>query len=183
VDVIFGALAQALPDRIPAASQGSMNNVAMGHIDPHTGNRWDYYETLAGGTGAGPHQNGLDAAHSHMTNTLNTPVESVEMHYPLRIRRYALRHGSGGGGQRCGGEGLVREYEFLAEAQVSLLTERRYRPPWGLAGGEAGAAGKNLLNGRLLAPKVSFTARTGDRLVIATPGGGGHGADTDPPAV
>lgn len=183
VDVIFGALAQALPERIPAASQGSMNNVAMGHIDSVTGARWDYYETLAGGTGAGPHLPGLGAVHSHMTNTLNTPVESLERHYPLRVRRYALRDGSGGTGVRNGGDGVVREYEFLSEATVSLLTERRRHQPWGLAGGNNGAAGTNRLNGRILDPKCTFQAQTGDRLEIATPGGGGFGADTEPSSV
>jgi N-methylhydantoinase B len=178
VDVIFGALAQALPDKIPAASQGSMNNVAMGHIDSHSGARWDYYETLAGGTGAGPSFPGLHAVHSHMTNTLNTPVESLEMHYPLRVRRYALRRDSGGTGIRCGGDGVIREYEFLSEATVSLLTERRRHRPWGLAGGNSGAAGLNLLNGSELQPKCTFQAQPGDRLEIATPGGGGFGADT-----
>ncbi len=183
VDVVLGALAGALPDRIPAASQGSMNNVAMGYIDSRDGARWDYYETLAGGTGAGPRWPGLDAVHSHMTNTLNTPVESLERHYPLRVRRYALRRGSGGAGRHAGGAGLVREYEFLAPAHVSLLTERRRHRPWGLAGGEAGAAGENLLNGAALPGKCQFEARPGDRLVIATPGGGGYGADTEPASV
>src|SRR5690606_27965551 len=116
VDVMLGALAQAIPERIPAASQGTMNNVAMG---ARGGERdWDYYETLAGGQGAGPHSRGMSAAHAHMTNTLNTPVESVELHYPLRVRRYALRRGSGGAGQRPGGDGLIREYEFLAPTVV-----------------------------------------------------------------
>jgi len=183
VDVIFGALAQALPDRIPAASQGSMNNVAMGHIDSHSGARWDYYETLAGGTGAGPCFPGLDAVHSHMTNTLNTPVESLEMHYPLRVRRYALRDGSGGAGIQAGGEGVIREYEFLSAATVSLLTERRLHQPWGLAGGSSGAVGTNLLNGNVLEPKCTLQAQPGDRLEIATPGGGGYGADTDQSSV
>ena len=179
VDVIFGALAQALPDRIPAASQGSMNNVAMGHIDSHTGARWDYYETLAGGSGAGPNFPGLHAVHSHMTNTLNTPVESLEMHYPLRVRRYALRQGSGGAGNQMGGEGVIREYEFLTKATVSLLTERRIHQPWGLAGAEGGAVGVNRLNGSKLEPKCTFEAQPGDRLEISTPGGGGYGADTN----
>ncbi|MBT8061742.1 MAG: hydantoinase B/oxoprolinase family protein [Gammaproteobacteria bacterium] len=178
VDVIFGALAQAQPGRIPAASQGSMNNVAMGHIDGHTGARWDYYETLAGGTGASSRFPGLDAVHSHMTNTLNTPVESLEMHYPLRVRRYALRQGSGGAGNQSGGEGVVREYEFLSDATVSLLTERRVHQPWGLAGAGGGAVGVNRLNGRELEPKCTFQAQAGDRLEISTPGGGGYGADT-----
>lgn len=175
VDVILGALASALPDRIPAASQGSMNNIAMGRSGAA---RWDYYETLAGGMGGGPHYPGLDGVHTHMTNTLNTPVESVEMHYPLRIRRYGLRRDSGGDGRHRGGCGIQREYEFLGPAQVTLLTERRQRGPWGLAGGGAGKTGANLLNDKPLPAKCSFQVSQGDRLLLLTPGGGGHGADT-----
>ena len=174
VDVVLGALEQVLPNRIPAASQGSMNNIAMG--SRVEGGRWDYYETLAGGHGGGPAHAGLDGRHSHMTNTLNTPVESLEMHYPLRINRYALRDGSGGAGRHPGGDGLVREYEFLAPAQVSLLTERRQHSPWGVAGGEPGLAGVNLFNGTALPGKISRHVDTGDRLTIETPGGGGWGA-------
>lgn len=176
VDLVFGALAQALPEQIPAASQGTMNNIAMGRIDDATGERWDYYETLAGGCGGGPHFAGLDCVHSHMTNTLNTPVESLEIHYPLRVRQYAVRRGSGGAGTQRGGDGVVREYEFLEPAQLSLLTERRATLPWGLAGGEAGAAGCNLLNGEELPGKCSLAVKAGDRLLIRTPGGGGYGA-------
>ncbi len=176
VDLVFGALAQALPEQIPAASQGTMNNIAMGRIDDATGERWDYYETLAGGCGGGPHFAGLDCVHSHMTNTLNTPVESLEMHYPLRVRQYAVRRGSGGAGTQRGGDGVVREYEFLEPAQLSLLTERRATLPWGLAGGEAGAAGCNLLNGEELSGKCSLAVKAGDRLLVRTPGGGGYGA-------
>lgn len=175
VDLVFGALAQALPGRIPAASQGTMNNIAMGHIDSSSGTRWDYYETLAGGLGGGPHHAGLDAVHSHMTNTLNTPVESLEMHYPLRVRKYAVRAGSGGSGQHSGGCGIIREYEFLAAAQCSLLTERRRIPPWGLNGGEAGECGNNFLNDQALPAKCSVMVGRGDRLRIETPGGGGWG--------
>ena len=175
VDLVFGALAQALPDRIPAASQGTMNNVAMGYIDAATGNRWDYYETLAGGLGGGPNYAGLDAVHSHMTNTLNTPVESLEMHYPLRIRRYAIRRGSGGEGKHRGGDGIVREYEFLAPAQLSVLCERRQLSPWGLQGGGEAARGTNSLNGAELPGKCSLSVKPGDRLIIQTPGGGGWG--------
>lgn len=178
VDVIFGALAKALPQKIPAASQGSMNNVAMGKIDAASGQRWDYYETLAGGMGAGPHYPGLSGVHSHMTNTLNTPVESLEMHYPLRVLRYQLRQGSGGKGRHQGGEGVIREYEFLAEAQVTILSERRRLAPWGLAGGEAGQCGVNSLNGRQLPGKCTLLVARGDRLQIETPGGGGFGADS-----
>ena len=170
VDLIFGALAQALPGRIPAASQGTMNNVAMGAVDSSSGERWDYYETLAGGMGAGPRWPGLHARHSHMTNTLNTPVESLEMHYPLRVRRYALRAGSGGAGRNRGGDGLVREYEFLAPASLSLLSERRRIPPWGLQGGEAGQTGENQLNGKPLPAKCTLQVAAGDRLVLSTPG-------------
>jgi N-methylhydantoinase B len=131
VDLVFGALAKALTDRIPAASQGTMNNVAMGHNDDETGARWDYYKTLAGGIGGGPNTAGRDAVHSYMTNTLNTPVESLEMHYPLRVHRYAVRRDSGGKGKHSGGAGIVREYEFLDQAQLTLLSERRLISPWG----------------------------------------------------
>jgi N-methylhydantoinase B len=175
VDLVFGALAQALPERIPAASQGTMNNVAMGHIDNTLGTRWDYYETLAGGLGGGPQYAGLSVVHSHMTNTLNTPVESLEMHYPLRVLRYAVRSGSGGAGQHGGGDGVIREYEFLAPAQCSLLTERRRIAPWGLRGGEPGRCGINTLNGKPLPAKCTIAVKTGDRLCIETPGGGGWG--------
>jgi N-methylhydantoinase B len=174
VDAVTGALAPALPDRIPAASQGTMNNVAIGAR--HPGSSWDYYETLAGGMGAGPRGGGLSAVHTHMTNTLNTPVEALEMRFPLRVVRYALRRGSGGAGRRHGGDGLVREIELLEDASVTLLTERRRRPPWGLAGGAPGLPGANWLNGQPLPAKVHLRARAGDRLAIETPGGGGWGA-------
>lgn len=176
VDLVFGALAKALPQQITAASQGTMNNVAMGYIDNKKGSRWDYYETLAGGMGGGPHYAGLDAVHSHMTNTLNTPVESLEMHYPLRIRQYSIRRGSGGKGKFAGGNGIEREYEFLERAQLSLLTERRLTQPWGLEGGAAGKRGINSLNGVELPGKCSVTVTAGDRLKISTPGGGAWGS-------
>jgi len=174
VDLVLVALEQALPDRIPAASQGSMNNIAMGHRG--NGADWHYYETLAGGHGGGPRFEGLSARHSHMTNTLNTPVESLEMHYPVRIIRYGVRLGSGGAGKQRGGDGLEREYEFLQGAQVSLITERRRHPPWGLQGGDDGETGANFLNGEPLPGKTSFTVNAGDRLLIRTPGGGGWGS-------
>lgn len=173
VDVVLGALQHALPDRIPAASQGSMNNIAMGsRADGHA---WDYYETLAGGHGAGPHHTGLSAKHSHMTNTLNTPVESLEMHYPLRINRYEIREGSGGAGLHAGGDGLIREYEFLEPAELSLLTERREHAPWGLQGGKSAIRGKNTLNDKTIHGKTELSVNTGDKLTIQTPGGGGFG--------
>jgi N-methylhydantoinase B len=173
VDALFGALAAALPQRIPAASQGTMNNVAMGRHDGVE--RWDYYETIGGGTGAHAGGAGASAVHSHMTNTLNTPVESLETHYPVRIRRYELRRNSGGTGRFGGGDGIVREFEFLAPTAVTLLTERRRNPPWGLNGGSAGATGTNLLNGAPLRSKVAFDAGPGDVLTVSTPGGGGWG--------
>ena len=176
VDVVFGALAQAMPEKIAAASQGTMNNVAMGAIDESSGIRWDYYETLAGGMGGGPNFSGLDAVHTHMTNTLNTPIESLEMHYPLRVHQYRIRPNSGGGGAQKGGNGIVREYEFLETTQLSLLSERRLNKPWGLRGGSAGACGNNLLNDKLLPSKCNLHVVAGDRLIIETPGGGGWGA-------
>ena len=173
VDVLLGALAAALPDRIPAASQGTMNNVAMGrHGDVE---RWDYYETIGGGTGAHAAGAGVSAVHSHMTNTLNTPIESLETHYPLRIRRYEIRRHSGGVGRFSGGDGIVREFEFLSPTAVTLLTERRRHAPWGLAGGAPGAVGTNVFNDSPVASKVALDAGPGDVLTVTTPGGGGWG--------
>ena len=172
VDVLLGALAGALPGRIPAASHGSMNNIAMGAAG------WDYYETLGGGMGAGPAGGGLDAVQTHMTNTRNTPIEVLEKYYPLRIRRYAIRRRSGGRGKRPGGDGLIREFEFLAPAHVTLLTERRRHAPWGLAGGGNGQTARNLLNNRPVPGKTAFTAKQGDCLTIMTAGSGGWGSTT-----
>ena len=173
VDALLGALAQLQPARFPAASQGTMNNVAMG--SRRANGRWDYYETIAGGHGASAQAAGLSARHAHMTNTLNTPVESLEAHYPLRVRRYARRRDGGGEGRHAGGAGVEKEFEFLAPTRVSLLGERRRRGPWGLAGGRDGAPGSNLLNGEAVGGKVSFDAAAGDRLLLRTPGGGGWG--------
>jgi N-methylhydantoinase B len=176
VDAVCGALAQALPQQIAAASQGTMNNIAMGR----RGNGgWDYYETLAGGMGAGHDGNGRSARHSHMTNTLNTPVEVLELNYPLRITHYSTRQGSGGAGKFRGGDGVVRRYRFLEDAEVSLLTERRKYPPWGLAGGQPGSCGLNQLDDRELPGKTRFNAVAGQTLTIMTPGGGGYGGPTD----
>jgi N-methylhydantoinase B len=173
VDFVLGALAQALPQRIPAASQGTMNNVAMGRHGADE--RWDYYETIAGGSGAWAHGNGASAIQTHMTNTLNTPIESLETHYPLRVLRYGLRGASGGTGRFDGGDGVVREFEFLEPTSVTLLTERRNRGPWGVAGGGPGQPGVNLLNGKVLPAKVALEAQAGDVLTVLTPGGGGWG--------
>ena len=173
VDVMMGALSKAIPEKIPAASHGSMNNMAMG--SNRGKNIWSYYETIGGGMGAGLLNDGLSAVQTHMTNTLNTPIESLEMHYPLRMKEYAIRWGSGGKGLQNGGDGLVREVEFLAPTQVTLLTERRRNSPWGLAGGEDGDVGKNWLNEKPLPAKTSLKVERGDCIKIMTPGGGGYG--------
>jgi N-methylhydantoinase B len=173
VDAVMGALAQALPDSIPAASQGTMNNLAMGARSNDF--CWDYYETLAGGAGAGPVHAGLSAVQTHMTNTLNTPIEVVEMNFPLRVIRYQVRYGSGGAGRQRGGDGLVREFEFLAPATVTLLTERRRHAPWGLNGGAPGARGANRSGTRVLPGKLTLEVAAGETLVLETPGGGGWG--------
>ncbi len=175
VDAVCGALAQALPGAIPAASHGGMTNLAMGS---RAGAAWDYYETMGGGMGAGAVGGGLSAVQTHMTNTLNTPIEVLESHYPLRVRRYAVRRGSGGLGKHPGGDGLEREFEFLAPAQATLLTERRRHNPWGLCGGGDGARGENRFNGEILPPKTTVALKAGDRLAIATPGGGGWGSES-----
>jgi N-methylhydantoinase B len=150
-----------------------MNNLALGSAV--AGRGWDYYETIGGGMGAGPDGGGLSGVQTHMTNTLNTPVEVLEGRFPLRVRRYGLRRGSGGAGRRRGGDGLVRELELLADAHFTLLTERRRHAPWGLAGGGDGQPGRNLLNGEPLPAKCEGPLSPGDRLRIETPGGGGYG--------
>jgi len=175
VDVVMGALAQAIPEKIPAASHGSMNNLAMGFSGDKNQPAWDYYETIGGGMGASLKANGLSGVQTHMTNTLNTPVEALEMAYPVRIKQYALRKNSAGKGEHNGGEGLIREIEFLHQAQVTLLTERRKHRPWGLGGGSDGAEGENSLNGEKLLGKVLLNVKQGDCLKIKTPGGGGFG--------
>lgn len=171
VDVLLGALVQLKPDWIPSASCGTMNNIAFGN------DRLAYYETLGGGMGARPTSPGLSAVHTHMTNTLNTPVEVLENQFPLLIEFYRIRKGSGGRGKFRGGDGLVRGYLFLEDLKVSLLTERRRLRPYGLWGGEPGQSGLNiLLRGKekiRLPGKVSFEVKKGDRLRIYTPGGGG----------
>jgi len=173
VDVLMLALSQAIPDQVPAASHGSMNNLAMGSAV--AGESWDYYETIGGGMGAGPRMRGLNAVQTHMTNTLNTPLEVLEQRYPVRLHRYEVRRLSGGDGLHQGGDGIIREFEFLQPAEMTLLTERRLNTPWGLSGGKAAQAGVNTLNGENLRPKVSTHVKKGDVLTIATPGGGGWG--------
>jgi N-methylhydantoinase B len=179
VDVVLGALAQAIPDSIPAASHGSMNNLAMGSPADGSARAWDYYETIGGGMGASAAADGLDAVQTHMTNTLNTPVESLEMSFPLRIKRYQIRRGSGGNGVHKGGSGIVREFEFLQPANATLLTERRSHAPWGLHGADNGMAGMNRLNRRVTGAKENFSLQPGDILTIETAGGGGWGQAVD----
>jgi len=178
-DVLLGALAKAIPDRVPAASSGTMNNITFGGCHPETGRNFAYYETIGGGMGASPIRDGISGVHTHMTNTRNTPVEALEHYLPVRVGRYSLRRGSGGKGQFRGGDGIEREFEFLAPAQVNILSERRKFAPYGLAGGKPGKRGKNILvrNGRAqsLGGKVSFRVRAGDKVIIRTPGGGGFG--------
>ena len=179
VDVALRALAQAIPERIPAASSGTMNNLTIGGTDPRTGTQFAYYETVGGGMGARPTADGISGVHTHMTNSLNTPAEALEYSYPLRVTRYSCRRGSGGKGKHQGGDGLVREIELLADAQVTLLADRRRLPPWGLAGGEPGACGVTILvheNVETRLPgKCSVGAVKGDVIRIETPGGGGWG--------
>ncbi|MGH8563475.1 MAG: Grx4 family monothiol glutaredoxin [Gammaproteobacteria bacterium] len=174
VDVVLGALAQALPESIPAASHGSMNNLAMGASAMGT-DTWDYYETVGGGMGAHARGPGLDGVQTHMTNTRNTPIEVLETSYPLRVTRYVLREASGGRGRHAGGRGLTREFQFLTPTSVTVLGERRRHAPWGLAGGGDGQRAVTLLNGTPLPGKVHLTAAPGDRLTLESAGGGGWG--------
>jgi N-methylhydantoinase B len=179
VDVLLGALAQVSPERVPAAAQGTMNNVVIGGWDPERRKFYTYYETIGGGMGAGPHTPGGSALQCHMTNTLNTPIEALEYAYPFLMRRYEIRRGSGGAGLHRGGDGIRREVALLHEAQVTLLTERRRLAPFGLTGGEPGQRGRNILlrAGREieLPGKTSQLLQSGDVLRIETPGGGGYG--------
>jgi len=177
-DVLLGALAKAIPGRVPAASSGTMNNITFGGTHPSTGKSYAYYETIGGGMGASPERDGLSGVHTHMTNTRNTPVEALEHYLPVRVRRYSLRPDSGGKGKFRGGDGIEREFAFLAPAQVNILSERRRFAPYGLAGGAPGKMGKNILvrNGRKinLGGKASFRVKAGDRVIVRTPGGGGY---------
>jgi N-methylhydantoinase B len=180
VDVLLRALAQAIPDRIPAAAAGTMNNLTIGGVDPRTGKPFAYYETIAGGMGARPSKPGVSGVHTHMTNSLNTPTEALEYAYPLRVRRYSLRPGSGGTGMHRGGDGIIREIEVLTDCEVTLLADRRKRGPWGLAGGDAGRVGKTSViraNGSIeeMPGKFSTRLQKGERIRIESPGGGGWG--------
>src|SRR5215813_12686985 len=180
VDTVFKALAKAIPAGIPAASQGTMNNLTIGGIDPRTGSEFSYYETVAGGMGARPSLDGMNAAHTHMTNSLNTPAEALEYAYPLRVRQYRIRKGSGGKGKQKGGDGTIREIESLATANMALLSDRRTRAPYGLHGGEDGERGRAFVirtSGAKeeLSSKDNRQLNPGDRVRIETPSGGGWG--------
>ena len=184
VDVVFGALAPLLPEVVPAASQGTMNNLTFGGLDPRTGLPFAYYETIGGGMGARPSGDGESGVHDHMSNTLNTPIEALELAYPVRLRAYHLREGSGGAGRYRGGEGVVREIEFLAHATVTLIADRRRHAPYGLSGGAPGASGADTLTRRggprnALPSKATIEVEAGDIIRIETPGGGGHGKALD----
>jgi len=179
VDVVLGALSHAVPETIPAASQGTMNNVTIGGVDLRKGKPFAYYETIGGGMGASFRCNGESAVHCHMTNTMNTPVEALEYSYPFLVTEYSVRRGTGGHGHHKGGDGIVREIELLSDAELTVLSERRRIPPYGLFGGEPGSVGKNVIirntGSELKGGKFSASLNKGDRLRIETPGGGGYG--------
>jgi N-methylhydantoinase B len=183
VDTLLRALALAAPERVPAASAGTMSNLTIGGVDARTGSVFTYYETTAGGMGASAAGDGLSGVQTHMTNSLNTPVEALEFAYPLRMRRYGYRRGSGGEGMHRGGDGLVKELEMLCDAEVTLLADRRTTRPYGLDGGGEGAAGRAALregdDERELRGKCSARVKGGAVLRLETPGGGGWGSCAD----
>ena len=179
VDVLLGALAKAIPERVPAASQGSMNNIALGGINPRTKKPFAYYETIGGGMGGRSEKEGVSAVHTHLTNTLNTPIEALERELPLMIENYSIRHGSGGEGRFRGGDGIRRDYKFLSKGTATVLSERRRFAPYGVFGGSPGKKGRNILirdgKSKEIPPKAMLDVRKGDTLSIRTPGGGGWG--------
>ncbi len=183
-DVLLRALAKAAPDRVPAASYGTMSNLTVGGVDHRTGRPFTYYETTAGGMGARPGMDGIDGIHCHMTNSLNTPIEALEYAYPFRVRSYGYRRGSGGEGKFRGGDGLIREIELLAPARVTFLCDRRKFSPYGLAGGGEGKKGCASLiattgEATSLPGKCTLHAAQGDAVHVETPGGGGWGVVTE----
>ena len=181
VDVLLGALAKALPDKIPSASQGTMNNTLIGGWDSLRDKSYTYYETIGGGMGARPNKPGVSAIHSHMTNTLNTPTEALEFTFPFQVLRYEIRRGTGGKGKFSGGDGIRRDIQLRESAQASILSDRRKSKPYGLNGGKSGCSGKNILirddKEHELPSKCSIDLKSGDILSIRTPGGGGYGKE------
>ena len=179
VDVLLKALAKALPDRIPAAASGTMNNLTIGGIDPRTGEPFAYYETIAGAMGARPTKSGISGVHTHMTNSLNTPIEALEYAYPFRVTEYSIRRGSGGEGSHRGGDGVVREVEMLTDSEVTLLADRRVYSPYGLNGGLDGEVARTAVIrdgvAEILPGKANVRLKKGDRIRVETPGGGGWG--------
>ncbi len=179
VDVLLGAFSKAMVGKIPAASQGTMNNVTIGGLDERTGTQYSYYETIGGGMGAAKGYHGADAIHSHMTNTMNTPVEALEYTYPFLITEYRIRRNSGGGGKYRGGDGIIRRIKLLGDAQVTVLSERRRFQPYSLEHGEPGKKGKNIIvsqgKKRIMPGKFSSYLKKGDEVIIETPSGGGWG--------
>ncbi len=179
VDVLLGALSKAVPDKIPAASQGTMNNISIGGIDERTSQPFAYYETIGGGMGASSTSHGESGVHSHMTNTLNTPIEAMEFSYPFMVTEYSIRKNSGGKGKFRGGDGIVREIKLLSDAEVTVLSERRRRGPYGLFGGEEGQRGKNIIieneQAREMPGKFNAFLKKGSVVRLETPGGGGYG--------
>jgi N-methylhydantoinase B len=179
VDVLLKAFGEAIPTLIPAASSGTMNNLTLGGINPRDGQVFSYYETVGGGMGACAFQDGDNGIHTHMTNSLNTPVEALEYAFPFRVRRYSLRHNTGGKGNHRGGEGIVRDIELLADADATVLSDRRRSRPYGMMGGEAGKPGRTTLVGpresKVLPSKCRFQIHAGEHIVVETPGGGGWG--------
>jgi N-methylhydantoinase B len=181
VDVVLGALAQAMPGQIPAASYGTMSNLTLGGTNSATGAEFAYYETVAGGMGARPTADGLDATHCHMTNSLNTPVEALEHAYPFRVGCYKVRRGTGGAGKFRGGDGIQRDLQLLSDGQVTILSDRRIHQPYGSNGGEPGSVGQNILvrpdgSEEELPGKASLWVESGTTISIRTPGGGGYGS-------
>src|SRR3989441_1300846 len=184
VDVTLKAFSSIIPERGCAACQGTMNNVTIGGVDPRTGKYFTYYETIAGGFGARCNKDGVDGIHSHMTNTLNTPVEALESAYPLRVKRYELVRRSGGKGRFRGGLGIRRDTEMLVDrSTISLMGERQRRGPWGLQGGRSGSPGEyGIVRGnkmKALPSKTTLSANAGDVLTVTTPGGGGYGSPSE----
>jgi N-methylhydantoinase B len=185
VDVLMKAFAQAIPQRVCAACQGTMNNVSVGGLNDGDGRQWSFYETIAGGMGGRPTMDGIDGIHTHMTNTMNTPIEVSEREFPIKFVKYELREDSGGPGMWRGGTGIERSWQLVTKrATLSILAERTIIPPWGLFGGKDGSLGKYVIERKkgsteILDSKCTVDMMEGDILIVKTPGGGGYGSPRD----